>query len=1025
LDNNKLLHRASKDPMTDHTADPNKTVLIIGGGVGGIKAAMDLSEAGKDVLLIDQAPTIGGLMTQLDRTFPTNNCDLCTISPKLSAGARQQHIELMPLTRLTGLAGEAGKFTITLTRAPRHIDLEKCTACGQCHKQFPECVRFNPGLDHRAPTCMRYPQATPQAFSIDMEACNNVEALVKSCPAKAIIDDDTAKQVERQVGAIILAVGADLFDPRNLEHFGAGQFPNVVTGLEYERIMSASGPSLGQLARPSDGRQPKRVAWIQCAGSRGINREDVSYCSGVCCMYALKEAIVTKERFQDDIETTIFYMDMRTFGKDYEAYYQRAKNEYGVRMVRCRPHSIIPNQQTQDLSISYATDETSGLETETFDMVVLSTGFRPSEQTVQLAGTLGIDLNTHRFAKTRSFEPVSTNMPGIYVCGVFEGPKDIPETMVQASAAACKAAGHLPQIEGRPDPLEDYPPERDVTGEQPRIGVFVCECGQNIGSAIDVEAVVAEAGRYPNVVLAEMTDHGCGRDALDRMRTLIQEKNLNRVVIGACSPRTHENLFQETVRQAGLNKYLVEIANIRDQNAWVHMGAGELATAKAKQQIRMAVSGVAQSRPLKDYELPMNRQVLVLGGGVAGMNAALELADQGLKVFLAERNRNLGGLAAVIRRTLEGDDVQAYISSLVDSVARHDNIEVITNAIVVDHTGMPGKFRTGFQIGPRMYYRQIEHGATILATGSMANRPSAYLLDQHKAVVTQLEMDNLLEDDPETVKQWQSLVMIQCVGSRTDDNPNCSRICCQAAMKNALRLLDLNPEMQIFVLYRDIRTYGFSEDAYIEARKRGVIFIRYQPETPPRVEPAADQLTIGFTDPILGRPVEVTADRLVLSTGLKADDETTEDLAAIFHVNRTPDGQFLEAHVKLKPVDMSEPGLFMAGCAHSPRNIRETIAQAQAAAGRVQALLAHGTINLGAAVARVDAEKCATCLACVRACPYGVPFINEDRYSQIDPAKCHGCGVCAAECPAKAIQLSCFEDEPILAKLEGLLERIA
>jgi heterodisulfide reductase subunit A len=1011
--------------MTDQATDPNKTVLVIGGGVGGIKAAMDLSEAGKDVLLIDKAAAIGGLMTQLDRTFPTNNCDLCTISPRLSAGARQQHIELLPLTQLTGLAGEAGRFDIGLTSAPRYIDLDKCTACGECHKQYPECVRFSPGLDHRAPTCMRYPQATPQAFSIDMAACKDVEGLVKCCPAGAILPDDTEKQHARTVSAVILATGAELFDPGKLDHFGHGRYPNVVTGLEYERIMSASGPTLGELVRPSDGQKPKRVAWIQCAGSRGINREDVSYCSSVCCMYALKEAIVTKQRFQDDIETTIFYMDMRTFGKDYEAYYQRAKDQYGIRLVRCRPHSIIPKAPGDDLQISYATDAGAGLTTEEFDMVVLSTGFRPTAAAKQLAETLGVELNPHQFAKTQSFAPVTTNKPGIYVCGVFESPKDIPETMVQASAAACMASKHLPRSNGVSENADDFPPERDVTGEQPRIGVFVCDCGQNIGGAIDVEAVVAEAVKYPHVVHSEMSGHGCGKEALERIQQMVREKNLNRVVVGACSPRTHEGLFQETIRRAGLNKYLVEIANIRDQNAWVHAGAPELATAKAKQQIRMAAFGVAQAGPLKEHQLPMNKEILVLGGGVAGMNSAMELADRGFKVYLAERSGRLGGLAALIRRNLEGDDVQAYVRQLVEQTQAHENIEVITNAIVVDHQGMPGKFTTGFQIGPRMYYRSIEHGATVLATGSLAHRPNLYLLDRHKAVLTQLDLDNLLEDEPAQVNDWQSLVMIQCVGSRTEGNPNCSRICCQSAIKNALRLLDLNPDMRIFVLYRDMRTFGFSEDAYIEARRRGVIFVRYEPETPPEVEAAGDQVAVRFTDPVLGRPVEVTADRLALSTGLLADDETTEDLAAIFHVNRTEDGHFLEEHVKLKPVDMSVPGFFMAGTAHSPRTIRESITQAQAVAGRVQALLAQDTINLGAVVAHVESEKCATCLACVRACPYNVPFINEDRHSEIDPAKCHGCGICAAECPAKAIQLSRFEDEPILAKLEGLLERIA
>jgi heterodisulfide reductase subunit A len=1002
----------------------NTTVLVIGGGVGGIKATLDLSEAQRDVLLIDKAAAIGGLMTQLDRTFPTNNCDLCTISPHLSAHDRQQHIELMPMTQLTKVSGSVGNFTVTLTQSPRYIDLEKCTACGECHKQYPKWVRFTPGLDHRAPTCMRYPQATPQAFSIDMAACSDPEGLRAACPGNAILLEDTQKEEVRKVGAIILAAGADLFNPDGLEHFGHGIHPNVVTGLEYERIMSASGPTLGELVRPSDGKQPKKVAWIQCAGSRGINRQDVSYCSSVCCMYALKEAIVTKERFLDDIETTIFYMDMRTFGKDYEQYYNRAENEHGVRLVRCRPHSLFPNG-SKDLVISYATDEVSGNISETFDMVVLSTGFRPSRSTVQLAKILGIELNQHNFAESGSFDPVATNVKGIYVCGVFESPKDIPETMVQAGAAACMAAKNLDGAPTNKDAKVDDPPERNIAGEPPRIGVFVCDCGENIGGAIDVNQVVEAAAGYPNVVVSKMMGHGCGHDALSLMRQTISKENLNRVVVGACSPRTHEALFQDTIRKAGLNKYLVEIANIRDQNAWVHIGAGAAATLKAKQQIRMAVAGVARSVPLKDNQLPMNKDVLVIGGGVAGMNSALELAEQGYNVYLVERTNRLGGLAVLVHRTLEGDDVQAYVQDLVKRVTGHVKIEVLTQAIVVDHYGMPGKFKTGFQIGPRMYYRQIEHGATVLATGAMVNRPRTYLLDQHQAVMTQLDLDHLLEVDGKLAKGWQSVAMIQCVGSRTADNPNCSRICCQNAIKNALRLLNRNPDLQIYLLYRDMRTYGFSEDAYIEARSRGVIFVRYETDTPPAVTSEGEQVALRFKDPILGRELEVTVDRLVLSTGMIADDENSEDLAAIFHLNRTEDGHFLEEHVKLRPVDMSVPGFFIAGSAHSPRNIKACIAQAQAVAGRVQGLLSKDTINLGAAVAVVDRAKCATCLACVRACPYGVPVISIDRYSEIDPAKCHGCGICAAECPAKAIQLSRFEDLPILAKLEGLLERIA
>ncbi|MGD9366396.1 MAG: FAD-dependent oxidoreductase [Desulfobacteraceae bacterium] len=1003
----------------------SNTVLVIGGGVGGMKAAMELSEAGRDAVLIDQAASIGGLMTRLDRTFPTNNCDLCTISPNLSENAREKHIDVLPLTRLTAVSGQAGDFTATLTSAPRYIDVEKCTACGQCYEAFPQWVRFSPGLDHRAPTCMRYPQATPQAFSIDMHKCEDPEALAKVCPAGAIIPRDTGHTEDRRVGAIVLAIGAEPFDPHGLEHFGHGHYPDVVTGLEYERIMSASGPTGGELVRPSDAKQPRRVAWIQCVGSRGINREDVSYCSGVCCMYALKEAIVTKERFRDDIETTIFYMDMRTFGKDYERYYNRSKQTYGIRFVQCRPHSVVPDKASGGLAISYAVDAGASTVTEQFDMVVLSTGFRPTASAGELAAILDIELTDHNFARTGAFSPVATTRPGIYVCGVFESPKDIPETMVQAGAAACLASRNLVPAAAAAARERSLPAERDVSAEEPRIGVFVCDCGQNISEAVDVDAVAAYAADLPGVVVSRNAGHGCSRDSLAAIRSAIQKENLNRIVIGGCSPRTHENLFQNTLREAGINKYLVEMANIRDQDTWVHMNNPELAMAKARDLVRMAVAGVARAQALPDHTLPMNKDVLVLGGGVSGMNAALELADHGHRVVLAEQAGHLGGIARAIRKTLEGDDVQAYMTDLIHKVTQHDGIEVISQAIVVDHSGMPGMYKTGFQIGPRMYYRQIEHGATVLATGAAHRAPRQFGLGEHAAVTTQIELDSIIEDDPDRVKSWDTLTMIQCVGSRNADNPNCSRICCQSAIKNALRALDLNPDLRIFVLYRDMRTYGFAEDYYAQARRRGVIFVRYNSDAPPKVSADGDRVSVVFTDPVLGMELDVASDCLALSTGMAVDEEATEDLAMIFHLNRTLDGCFLEEHVKLRPTDLSVPGFFVAGSVHAPKTIKECIAQAQAAASRVLAMLSKDTINLGATVARVDAEKCATCLACVRACPYGVPFINEARHSEIDPARCHGCGVCAAECPAKAIELTRFEDAPIMARLEGLFERSA
>ncbi|WP_300463626.1 FAD-dependent oxidoreductase [Desulfobacula sp.] len=998
----------------------DKSVLVIGGGVGGIRAALDLAESRRNVVLIDKSYAIGGLMTQLDRTFPTNNCDLCTVSPHLSENTRQIHLELSPMTQLESLTGEAGDFKATLVTEPRYIDMDKCTACGECYKQFPEAVRFTPGLDPRAPTCMRYPHATPYAFSIDMEKVSDIAALQKVCKADAILPEDTQKRTTVDAGAVVLSIGAELFDPAALDNYGGGRFDNVVTGLEYERIMSASGPFQGDLVRVSDKKRPKKVAWIQCVGSRGINRADVPYCSGVCCMYALKEAMVTKERFAESIETTIFFMDMRTYGKDYEQYFNRAKDDYGVRMIRCRPHSIVQDDETRDLSITYTTEDEARHKTEEFDMVVLSTGFRVPESTRDLAGRLGIELNTHNFAETDHFNSVKTSRPGVYVCGVAESPKDIPETMVQASAAASMAAADLPAVMDVLDTEEDFPPERDITGEAARIGVFVCDCGLEIGGVVDVDKIVASVATCADVVVSQTVGYGCSSDSMRVIEAAIKTHHLNRVVIGGCSPRTHETKFQDLMRRAGLNKYLVEIVNLRDQNTWVHIGQPEAALDKAYKLLQIGISGVRKNRSLVDHTLPMNQNALVVGGGVTGMTAALQLAGQGVKVYLVERNAELGGMATSIRRTIEGDDVRSFITQLVKDVTKHKNIQVLTRSIIVDHSGVPGLFKTGIQTGLRMNYMQLAHGVTIFATGAVANRPDVYGLGTHDNITTQLELDALIEDDPEKIKAMNQVVMIQCAGSREADNPNCSRVCCQAAMKNALRIKAISPDTQIFILYRDIRTYGFYEDYYKQARDLDVKFVRFSVDNKPEVWIENDQVSVFVDDVILGRKIQIETDYVALSTGMVADDETTEDLAMMFHLPRTTDNYFLEDHVKLRPVDMSVRGIFIAGTTHSPKTIRESITQAYAAAGRAQTLLAKKEINLGAAIAKVDGTKCAACLVCVRACPFGIPFINEDGYSQIDPAQCQGCGICAADCPAKAIQLLAFEDDQILAKLDGL-----
>ncbi len=535
--------------------------------------------------------------------------------------------------------------------------------------------------------------------------------------------------------------------------------------------------------------------------------------------------------------------------------------------------------------------------------------------------------------------------------------------------------------------------------------------------------MLEHAKTNPDVVVAEAVGYGCSAESMVKIESMIQEHGLNRVVIGGCSPRTHETKFQDLLRRAGLNRYLVEIVNLRDQNTWTHFNQPKEALEKAFKLMQIGIAGVRESKPLMDNTLPMNQNALVVGGGITGMTAALKLADQGVFTYIVERAPALGGLARSISKTIEGDDVGAFVDDLAAKVNGHEKIRVMTRSIIVDHQGMPGLFKTGIQTGLRMNYMQIDHGVTILATGALANRPAQYGLTTMDKVVTQLDLEAVLETDEDKIKAMDQVVMIQCVGSREGDNPNCSRVCCQAAMKNAIRLKAINPAIEIFVLYRDIRTYGFQEDYYREARDQGVQFIRFALENRPVVREEEGRTIVRVHDFILGQDIDIDADCVALSTGFIADDETTEDLSIMFHLPRTHDNYFQEDHVKLRPVDMAQRGFFVAGTAHSPKIIRESVTQALAAAGRARTMLAKKEINLGAAVAKVDAAKCATCLICVRACPFDVPFINADRYSEIDPAKCHGCGICVAECPAKAIQLLAYEDDQILAKLDGLFER--
>jgi heterodisulfide reductase subunit A-like polyferredoxin len=920
----------------------------------------------------------------------------------------------------------------SIDRYIRGVDLAEGRVLGkEAHERFREIPRDEEGRPREVmqtlppeQTCacfdeiaLGYTEAQAMAEAarcLNCGVCSECMQCVEACQAGAIDHSQKFETVEVEVGSVILTPGFKTFDPSKIETYHYLKFPNVVTSLEFERILSASGPFEGHLVRPSDHKEPQKIAWLQCVGSRDVKYH--SYCSSVCCMYAIKEAVIAKEHAPYDLDTAIFFMDMRTYGKQFEQYYNRAQ-EQGVRFIRSRIHSIDPAED-DNLRINYV-DENGERHSEVFDLVILSVAMEVSEDAKRLAESLGIKVSEHKFAETHPFSPVSTSQPGIYVCGAMQGPKDIPESVMQSSAAAGACASSLGEVRWTLTRTKELPPERAVSPEdQPRIGVFVCNCGINIGGIVDVPVIREYARTLPNVVYVEDNLFTCSQDTQVTMLKVIEEHDLNRVVVAACTPLTHEELFRETMMDAGLNKYLFEMANIRNQDSWVHMKEREEATDKAKDLVRMAVARASLLKPLVEVPLEINQRALVLGGGVAGMNAALNLADQGFETIIVEKERELGGLARRVQHTIEGLDVQTYLDDLIERVKNHDKIQTLTQALVVRFSGYKGNFTTEVLVGPGMYERKIDHGATIVATGAQEYRPTEFLYGQNDRIMTQLEFGQLLHDHKDDVAKWNRVIMIQCVGSRNENNPDCSRICCQGAVKHALELKNLNPEMDVIILYRDMRTYGMLEDYYREARNKGVLFSRFDPERLPEVEAKDGGLSVSFIDHVLNRPLSMPVDAVILSAATVAGE--VEELASMLKLPRTANGFFIEAHAKLKPVDFSSEGIFLCGTAHGPKLITESIAQSLAAASRAAAFLADTTQTISGVTAGVEPERCAACLICVRVCPYTVPQINKDNVSEINRALCQGCGICASECPAKVIQLSHYEDDQLMAKIKAM-----
>ncbi len=1035
--------------------EPPEGVLVIGGGVGGMRAAIDLAEAGIHVYLVETSPALGGRVAQLGFMFPTHDCVLCrgtsdhgfgctrpSITPALLDFNRHPNISVFTSSDLTALEGEAGYFLAHIRRRPQYVDPALCINCGRCAVVCPVSrpSGFQLGLSRRQAIDKSAPRSIPDAFYLleRTETCQDCRKCVETCPTGAVDLEARPQELVLPVGAVILALGFQPFDPRLMPELGYGRIPNVITSMQYERLASRSGPTEGVVRRISDGKVPRRIAWLQCVGSRDQRNP---YCSSICCMYATKEAMLAKQRIPD-AECHIFTMDERAFNKEYNHYYQQARDAFGIHYTRCRISAVAEDPQTGELILRYPAGREHGesapgqgsLREERFDLVVLAVGIRPPDKAVELARTLGIELNEYGFCQTDKFAPLSTSRPGVFVCGAFASPKEIAETILDASGAAAESMrilrehlGERPFSRAHPFISRDgLPPEREVAGQAPAIGVVLCTCGGEISGALDLQAVARYAQTLPGVQWVEVMPLACLPAGQEHLKRLAASPQINRLVVAACSHRTHESLFQRLTSEAGLNPYLMEMVNLREHCAWVHGQEAQAATRKALELVRMGVERVRHAEPIEKEPRPPAQAALVIGGGVSGMTAALAIADAGHDVHLVEKSGELGGNLHHIYFLAEGSNPQRLLRDLVNRVVGHERIHLYLRAEVVGHTGSVGDFRACIRrrlATGATEEIEVHHGVTILATGGRETSVPRYLMGQDPRVLHQSELEEILAHQPERVAHLRSVVMIQCV--QPEGTPEyCSRVCCTNTIKNALRLKMVNPECQVVILYKNIITYGFREGHHLEARKRGVLFVRYTEDQPPqvRLEPRGGHtnLVVEVEEHIFGRRLHFEPDLLSLSTAIAPTADTAR-LAKMLGLPLSPEGFFMEAHLKMRPMDFVDEGIFLAGMAHYPKFIEESITHALACAGRALTVLSRPTLHLGGVIAEVNAMRCTGCLTCVRTCPFGIPEMHYDRAgvgglgcaAWIDPARCHGCGTCTAECPARAIQLRNYRDEQI------------
>jgi len=1149
--------------------------LVVGGGIGGIRAALDLAETGQKVALIDSRPHLGGLLLQLDRQFPTDNCGMCKMLPLteresssqfcLRKGLFHSNIDILRSTELEMLEGDPGSFHAVLRTRSHFVDPARCIGCGACAAVCPVRVpdEFNAQTGERPAVYLPVPHAIPNHYVVDLEHCKRCWQCHDVCPTGAITfhederagfrilvagDDQEISQTlaawfknhpfpvegplsgnqlqeamasrsdidlvlldlgmqepapesvlgrikelhprlpvilvggpehdelaqtllqaeagrradghlhkpfdmaaqkpwldkvymravsdtvtEVDTAAVILGGGFQCYDPSgSADVLGYGLLPDVVTSLEFERLCSSTGPDKGRLARRSDGRPLRRIAWLQCVGSRDLQK-NADFCSSICCMISVKEALMALEKTGqqgEQAEAVIFCMDLRTFGKQYQGYVREA-GERGVRFVRSRIHSVIPSTAPEEgsLQVEYV-DDLGRLRVEHFDMLVLAVGARPPEGMRRLVEATGVETNPWGFCKTMTFEPARTSRLGVFAAGSFSGPKDIAESLIQADAAALGASRliniYAPIREKRPEPEPEY---RDVTREQPRVLAALCTSCPRLAKDLDVDGIREDLAREARVRDVVCVNRACTQQGWEQIMDAARERNPNRVLIGACMPYAYVPRLHELGAALNLNPALMDVVDVasplvraeRDKGLEENVGENmDRARSEVVSRLRMGAVKLlgADPSPLPPPQ-PVTPAALVVGGGLAGITAALGIADHGYHVTLVEEAEQLGGRAMLVRRTMEGEDPVKYMEGLIDQAAKHPNITVHTEARVVLSMGRAGRFLSVVATDEGSH--AVEHGAVILATGAQESKIYDWGFRVHKSVLTHQELEQRLADGVLDVGGIDCVAMIQCWRYHEKELGYCSRVCCNQALKNALELKRRKPSMQVVVFYRDMMSYGFNEQYFTEARRQGVHFVRFEMDEHPEMRMEGGKTVVTARDPVLDRTVEVHADLLSVASGIEPND--TAELLELFGVENDEFGFFKEAEIKWRPVDFMKQGVFACGMARGPANMDESILSAKAAAQRAIRVLRERQLVSGSVVAEVRHSLCSLCGRCIEVCPYGARSLSQEMDKVlVDAVVCQGCGACAAVCPNSASILRGFTDIQVHSMIDAALD---